>query len=244
MRTRLYVAGIFGALALLAIALVVVIQFGRHNPSPPLLKDHPRSEIPGEILYQDRDGCFVVAEASGAGATRYSCPFQQGPVGTEFWWVDETHVQWVYRTGPTDGRVMEVDIVTGQQRDTGEQVSEPDLGFKGPFPPAPGLNDCQEALDGTFACIDRDGKLAIAEGGTVTRVAEFDLPEYSRPHVKGWSPDSQWVVLEYYGQRAQGPELWIVSRDGAVRGTLVKDISFTRIAWRIDGVGVWPELPE
>jgi hypothetical protein len=243
MRTRLYVASIFGALALLAVTLVVVIAFGRHNPSPPLLKDNPRPEIPGRILYEGRDGCFVVAQASGAGEEHFGCAIKSGPIGSEFWWTDDNTVQWVHRTGPTDGKIIETNIQTGELRDTGETFSGPEFPTQGQ-PRFPGQFDCIEGPDGTFGCINEDGSLTFAKGDQVTTVAEFDLPEYNRPHMKGWSPDGQWVVLEYYPQRADGPELWIVSRDGSVRGTLATDVSFTRIAWRIDGVGTWPPVPD
>ena len=244
MKTRLYVAGILGGIGLLAITLIVVIAFGRHHPSPPLLKDNPKPQIPGEILYQDRDGCFVIVRASGAGEERLGCSFQKGPIGQEFWWVDDNTVRWVLHSSPTSGQVIEVNIRTGVQRETGETIDIPQFGGKRFPAPYRDLQDCLEGPDGTLACIDNDGKLAMVEGETVTRIAKFDLPKYNRPHIKGWAPDSQWVVLEYHPQRADGPELWIISRDGSVRGTLTKDVTFTRIAWRIQGAGTWPPLPD
>jgi hypothetical protein len=245
MRTRLYIAGIFGALALLAVALVVVIQFGRHDPSPPSLKDNPRPEIPGRVLYYDHQQCFTVAQASGAGEEHLGCAGRVGGIGPEFWWDGADTVRWVQRVGPEDGKVIEVNIRTGEQRETGETV--PAIGGFGKIQPIPQVRELQECIqgpDGAFGCTDRDGSLVIVEGDTPTKVAEFDLPEYNRPHMKAWSPDGRWLMLEYYPQRAPGPELWIVSRDGSVRGTLVSDnTTFSRVAWAIDGVGVWPVEP-
>lgn len=244
MKTRLYVVGILGGVGLLAITLVLVLAFGRHNPSPPLLKDNPKPEIPGQILYQDGHQCFVIAQASGAGEEDLGCTVQKGPTGEEFWWVDDETVRWAYRTSPTDNKVVEANIRTGELRDTGQTFSSPEFSDKNFRVRFQDMYDCLEGPDGTLACIDNDGTLAIVEGRTVTKVAEFDLPKQHRPQTKGWSPDSQWVVLEYYPTRGDGPELWVISRDGKVRGTLTKDITYTRIAWRIEGVGAWPQQPE
>ena len=244
MKTRLYVVGILGGIGVLAITLIAVMAFGRHHPSPPLLKDDPKPEIPGEILYLDREGCFVIAQASGAGEERLGCSFQKGRIGQEFWWVDDNTVRWALQTSPTGGQVFEVDIRTGVQRETGEAIDIPQFGSMRFPKPYPDLQDCLEGPDGTLACIDNDGKLAMVEGETITRVAEFDLPKYNRPRILGWAPDSRWVVLEYHPQRNDGPELWIISRDGSTRGTLTKDFNFTGIAWRIPGAGTWPPPPE
>ncbi len=244
MRTRLYVAGVLGGIGLLAGTLVVVVAFGRHNPSPPSLKDNPRPEIAGEILYTDRQACFVIAQASGAGEERLGCTVAHKPIGQQFWWIDDETVEWSYQSGPNEATIVEVDIRTGQQRETGKKTDPVPFGWQ-PFPTRFGeLQQCLEGPDGTLACIDNDGRLVMVENDVPTTVAEFDLPKYNRPNVKGWSPDSQWVVLEYHPQRSNGPELWIISRDGSVRGTLAADTMFTQIAWRIDGVGTWPEPPE
>lgn len=248
MRLRLYAAGVIGAIALLAIVLVVVLAFGRHHPSPPLLSERPRPEIPGEILYLDREGCFVVTKASGESIQKLGCSalYQKGPFGEEFWWIDENTVRWVLRDSPTTGKVMEVNIRTGVVRETGQTApaTSPEIEKGLTRPPVRGVLDCLQAPDGVHACMDEDRKLVIVDGDTSKHVASFDLPKYNTPHVKGWSPDSRWIVLEYYPQRADGPELWIVSRDGSVRGTLAKNNTFTRIAWRIEGVGSWPEPPD
>lgn len=245
MKTRLYAAGVIGGVAALAMTLVVVFAFGRHNPSPPLLKDNPRPEIPGRILYTDRDGCFIVAQASGAGEERLACSQQFGPIGQEFWWDGADTVRWVYRVGPNDGRIYQTNIRTGEQKDTGETYNAPEFPLKPGFPGGPDVFGCIEGPDGTGACVNKDGDLVMVRDGANNEVASFDLPEYNIPNVKAWSPDSQWVVLEYYPRRAQGPELWIVKRDGSVRATLVKDnTTFTRVAWQIEGVGVWPTEPD
>ena len=249
MRTRLYVAGVFGGLAVLALVFVIVFAFGRHHPSPPSLRDNPRPEIPGEILYGGKNGCYVRAAASGASEEQLACAGGYGPGyfpgGPEVYWVDDTTVQWVQRDSPSGGRLYEVNLKTGEQRDTGRFIATSEFapGFAKPL--ASGFYDCQQAPDKAFACIGEDGQLAIIVGDQTEKVARFDLPKYARPQVRAWSPDSQWVLLQYYPPRgANGLELWIVSRDGKTRGTLAKDAQFAGVAWRIEGVGSWPELPE
>ena len=51
LNARLYVAAVIGGLLALAITIVLVFQFGRHDPSPPSLTDNPNAAIPGKILY-------------------------------------------------------------------------------------------------------------------------------------------------------------------------------------------------
>ena len=46
MKARLYVASVLAGLALLVIMVVVVLNYGRHDPSPPSLRDHPNPAIP------------------------------------------------------------------------------------------------------------------------------------------------------------------------------------------------------
>lgn len=244
MKTRTYAAAVIGGIVALALVLVVALAFGRHHPSPPLLRDNPRPEIPGRVLYYDRDGCFIVAQASGAGEERTGCSQQFGPPGQEFWWDGADIVRWVYRTGPNEGRIYETNIRSGQQRDTGEAYNAPE------FPPEPGTPNrrgvfgCVEGPDGAFACTNDDGDLLVQSGEVATDVASFDLPKYNFPNVKGWSPDGKWVMLEYYPRHASGPELWIIGRDGQVRGTLTKEnTTFTRVSWYIDGLGAWPKEP-
>ena len=243
MRTRLYIAGVFAGFALLAVILVIAFAFGRHDPSPPALSAHPNGAIPGEILYIDKDGCFVVAQASGAGQERLSCGARMTPMGPQLWWTGEDTVQWAQPSAPGPQKVVEVNIRTGAQQDTGKTVP-PQEGPLFPVPGVFGLNGCLQSPDGTFGCIDDDGKLALVNNGVVSRVASFDLPRYSRPQMRAWSPDSQWVLLEYFPPHEKNPELWIVSRDGNVRGTLTKAVSSMLVAWRIDGVGAWPPAPD
>ena len=46
MRQRAYVAGILGGVAALLVLVVVVLQFGRYDPSPPSLQENPNPAIP------------------------------------------------------------------------------------------------------------------------------------------------------------------------------------------------------
>jgi len=236
MRARLYVVGALGGLAALAVAVVVVLAFGRHDPSPPSLEDEPNPAIPGEILYLDRDGCFVRVAASGASRQRLACAVPG--FGTDsLYWLDDTTAG-VVRYSPSGPTLHKVDLKTGVVEQTGTPIrvdqKPPPFGpYSGAFAP-----------DGTFAAFDEDGKLFVQQGGARVEVADFDTPEYNQPQVVLWSPDSQWMLVTYYGPHDDGPELWVISRDGATQGTLAKDLSYgNAVAWRIEGAGVQPALP-
>ena len=137
-------------------------------------------------------------------------------------------------------------IRTGELRDTGQTATIPNPPAP-PFTRLPAIRNVQGCLktpDGTYACIDEDGGLVIADGDVSMGVATFDLPESHVPQVRAWSPDSQWVVLQYQPQRGNsGAEFWIIKRDGSVRGTLATNTGYGGIAWRIEGVGTYPASP-
>jgi len=67
--------------------------------------------------------------------------------------------------------------------------------------------------------------------------------DYGGPNPVIWSPDGQWILLHYWG-RSDTTELWIVSRDGAIRGTLASHAGGRAAAWYIEGAGSYPPLPE
>ena len=230
MRTRLYVAGIFGALALLAVTLVVVIAFGRHHPSPPLLADNPRPEIPGEILYLDEDNCFRRAAASGERQERLGCLPEQQFFQALYWLDDDTAGVVVY--GANGHSLYEVDLATAAFSSTGTPFT-----FEGPLDPPLGASGGAYALDGTFAFFEERGELIILKDGVRTEVADFDVPRYQQPQVRLWSPDSQWMIVQYYPRHDARLELWIISRDGRVRGTLTRAAAIGpgagAVAWRI-----------
>lgn len=237
MRTRLYVAGILGGLALLIVFVVVIFAFGRSDPSPPSLRDHPNIAIPGEILFLDSDFCFIHAQASGASRTKRACmPEYFG--GAALYWIDDATAG-VVRYDQRGAVLWQVNLNTGAQTDTGRVLAGTDVNKIGPGMIGPG----SLAPDGTTATTDEDGGLFLLQNGARTRIASFDIPEYNQPQVVLWSPDSQWIVLQYYPRRADGPELWIVSRDGLTKGTIATDVAYAGVAWRIDGAGTQPTLP-
>ncbi len=235
MRTRLYAAGVLGGLALLAVVVVAVFAFGRHNPSPPSLQGDPRPEIPGEILYVDQDFCLVAAAASGASQSKFAC-IPAYYTGARLYWIDDTTAG-IIRYDQRGAVLWHVDLKTGAMTDTGKVI---DL-TTDKLPPD-GIYGGASAPDGAFASVDQDGRLSVLVDGKRTEVADFDTPEYNQPQVLTWSPDSQWMALQYYPRRADGPEIWIVSRDGAVKGTLTKDAASGPVAWRI-GAKVQPPNP-
>lgn len=237
MKTRLYAAGILGGLAVLLVTVLAVFAFGRSSPSPPSLEKHPNPAIPGELLYVNSDSCFVQASASGASRTTRACIARFSGSPQLYWLAGGTAA--ILRFDSRGSVLWEVDLDTGAERDTG-RVLAADYWKPGPG----GIGGGNYAPDGTYAVAEQDGGLFVIESGVRRRIASFDVPDYNQPSVMGWSPDSQWIVLSYYPRRADGPELWIVSRDGNTRGTIAKDLaSGGNAAWRIDGLGTQPPPP-
>lgn len=238
MKTRLYVAGVLGGLAVLAVVGVLIFQFGRHDPSPPSLIDNPNRAIPGELLFQDEDGCFTRAAASGA-AREEEVYCAAGPNfgGPGAVWVDANTIAFVsYNVvASPDGKgqptLVEVDLATGKSTDTGRNVL-PGLG--GPF--------SATNVHGESVQSDQDGTVYLVKDGKRSEIASFDVPEYGGPQPLIWSPDGEWILLSYYPRRANGAELWLLSRDGQTAGTIASDVRFPAASWRIDGVGITPEL--
>lgn len=237
MRTRLYVAGILGGLAVLVVMAVVVFAFGRNNPSPPSLQSNPNPAIPGELLFVDSDSCFVQAAASGESRIKRACTPEYFGTNALYWIDDNT--AGVVRQDQRGAVLWSVNLTTGTQTDTGRILTSSEVTKLSPgIVGGGGL-----APDGTAATTDEDGNLFLIQNGIRTRITSFDTPEYNQPQVVLWSPDSQWMVLQYYPRRADGPELWIVSRDGATHGTIAQEVAYAGVAWRISGVGTQPALP-
>lgn len=237
MRTRLYAAGIIGGLALLTVTVIVVFALGRNNPSPPSLEDHPNLAIPGELLFIDSDSCFVQAEASGATRRIRACmaDFFASP---QLFWKDEDTAS-IVRFDTRGGVLWDVNLNTGNFTDTGRVVAV-DIWKPGPN----GIGGGNYAPDGTYAVAEQGGGLFLIDDGVRTQIASFDVPEFSAPQVLIWSPDSQWIVLQYYPRRANGPEIWIISRDGKTQGTLAEDVwTSTGVAWRMTGLQTQPPAP-
>lgn len=237
MKTRLYVAGIFGGVAALLVTVLVVFAFGRSNPSPPSLEKQPNPAIQGELLYVNADSCFVQASASGATRTMRACLAQFSGSPQVYWLANDTAA--ILRFDSRGSVLWEVDLNTGAEHDTGRVIAA-DYWKPGPG----GIGGGNYAPDGTYAVAEQDGDLFVIEKGVRTRIASFDVPEYNQPSVMGWSPDLQWILLTYYPRRADGPEMWIVSRDGNTRGTIAKDFaSGGNAAWRMDGLATQPPPP-
>ncbi len=234
MKKRLYVGGVFAGVAAILVLVMVVFAFGRNDPSPPSLRDNPNEAIPGEILYLDEDHCFTRAAASGASERKLACiPQYYG--STLYWLAENTAGIVVY--DPRGAVLFEVDLATGATKDTGRVLSgiekrPPAWPYGGAYAP-----------DGTFAYFDEKGDFYHLVDGVRTKIGEFDVPEYNIPQVVTWSPDSQWLLVQYYARHDSGPQLWIISRDAKTRGTLSKDVGPPHGAWKIEGVGVQPTNP-
>lgn len=237
MRTRLYAAAILGGLAVLAVTVLAVFAFGRKDPSPPSLQEHPNSLIPGELLFVDRDSCFVQATASGLERRRRACLTQFSGSPQLYWLSDDTAA--ILRFDSRGSVLWEVDLNTGAERDTGRVVAA-DYWKPGPG----GIGGGNYAPDGSYAVAEQDGTLFVIQNGVRTRIASFDVPDYNQPQVMGWSPDSQWILLSFYPRRADGPEMWIVSRDGRTTGTISRNVApGGNAAWRMNGLATQPPAP-
>ncbi len=121
--TRLAAAAVLGGVAALAALGVVLLAYGRHDPSPPSLRDRPNPAIPGEIAYFDDKGCIVRAAASGAHSEQVYCTAQggsylSGPFLNLSWLDADTLVySGVAAGGPA--RWLTLDLKTRTVRDTG-----------------------------------------------------------------------------------------------------------------------------
>ena len=233
-RDRLYAVLVIGAVVGVALLVVVIFQFGRHDPSPPSLRSSPNPSIPGAIVYFDRDGCIIRADASGAAHQEVYCQETHGPEFVS--WVDANTVAFARFTSPTPVWVL-VDIQTRKATETGSIASQKDsFRFPGPNAVSP--------LGETVSVDQRDGKVFRIVDGVRIQIADFDVREYGGPNILTWSPDGQWILLQYYPPRNNDgrSELWILSRDGLVRGTLATDARGAPASWWIDGIGFLPAV--
>jgi hypothetical protein len=222
MRERLYVAGILAAIGLLAAVVIVVFALGRHDPSPPSLERNPNLSIPGRLVFVTGSGCIVVAEASGAAREDVYCSALHIYQVT---WVDENTIVFANpdaRSGPGG---TAIDLRTRESR----PHAMPALAFPSPV-----------SIHGEEVGVDQDGRVQISSQGRITTIAAFDTPRHVIPSVLTWSPDGEWILLEYYPPRSGGSELWIISRDGTVQGTLATGVRGSGASWWIDGYGFTP----
>lgn len=224
MKDRLFVAGVIGGLALLVAVAVVALSIGRYNPSPPSLEDDPNPAIPGRIVFMDEDGCVVVAEASGATRDQVYCSALHVFSVT---WVDEHTIAFMESTADPAGRGTLLDLRTGE--------TSPG---RAPGSPLPSV----VSVHGEAVSVDGDGNLLVSKDGKVTTIASFDVPRNAAPFPFTWSPDGEWILIEYYPPRGNGGELWIVSRTGAVKGTLARGTRGGGASWWIDGEGFTPPI--
>ena len=229
MRVRLYVAAVLAGLALLVITVIVVANFGRHDPSPPSLEVDPNPVIPGSIVYLNEDQCIIRASASGAGSEEIYC-LSRNDYLSDIYYVDDTRI--LFTRYDSRGQVLfELNTETRTIRDLGLQS-----------PPTKPVQTGLVSPSGEEVFTEYDGRVILLKDGTRTTITEFDTREYGGPSPVTWSPDGQWILLRYWGRKS--PEFWIVSRDGATSGTLTKDASGSPASWLIPGVGTYPPIPE
>lgn len=233
-RDRLYAILVIGGVLAVAVLVVLIFQFGRHDPSPPSLRTSPNASILGAIVYFDHDGCIIRADASGASRREVYCEPENGPGFVT--WVDADTVAFA-RFGPSTPVWVLLDIETRKVTETGLPANQYN-GFR--FPLGGGVSPLGE----TFSVDQQDGKVFRIASGVRTQIADFDVREYGGPYLLTVSPDGNWLLLQYYPPRNDDgrSELWILSRDGAVSGTLADDPGAGPASWWIAGLGFLPAV--
>ncbi len=233
MRGRLYVAGVLAGVTAVLVLAIVVLEFGISHPSPPSLRDTPRDQIPGSILYLDDRGCVVAAAASGRKADQISCPLAStGYMDTVIWIDDRTFAYAVMEPmakQPT-WQWIRVDLATKLETTWPATVTQPTPSALDPVSPR------NERIS-----FDPDGYLyRTSSGGDRVRIYKLpagDGASGGQFAFVTWSPDSNWFLLRYYPKG----ELWIISRDGSIAGTLASNVRGGG-SWLIPGVGILPTL--
>lgn len=219
MRGRLYVAAIFAGVAAAAVLAVLLLGPGRFDPSPPSLSANPVPRIPGEVLFVDKDDCIIRARASGERRDQVTCA---GRGVSNLSWLSATTAGYgSYNQGGMTW--TELDLATGRTTltDRSPRWEPPDpVSVKG------------DRLD-----FDRSGSVYRVSGSERVKIFDFDGPRNQQPSFVTWSPDGEWLLLQYRDK------LWIVSRDGGVAGTLARTRGWSQDAsWWIDGHGYLPRL--
>ena len=233
MKQRATVAAILGGIALVFVLAILVIGPGRHHPSPPSLQDHPNPAIPGELLWLDGDGCIIRAAASGATRERVSCPNVPNPI-QEVMWLDGGAIGYL-RYDQNGPMLVSLDPATKAETELGPDDSRIRTPFRGP---------AALSANGERAEVRDGGEVWLGRAGELIQIHTFDVGNSARPGVAAWSPDGQWLALQYFGGRSQTSEIWLLSRDGRTAGTLTKDAGPAgAISWRIEGVGISPSQP-
>lgn len=225
MKPRLAIAATFAGAAVLVAVALIAFQFGRIDPSPPSLRDTPNASIPGEILYTSGQSCVTRADASGLNRQEICYPalLYIGP----FTWVDANTIRtW------SQGVVADIDLTTGART----PVPTSGTGIE-KYPSRPPVSPA-----GDTVLVDR-GDLYLVSVEGQQKIASFDIGDtWLEPIL--WSPDGEWILVRWQPPRDRGSELWIISRDGSVKGTLATSFEGNWAAWRIDGVGTAPSVDE
>ncbi len=216
MKDRIFIGAILGALVLLSALAIVLLDIGRHHPSPPSLRDNPNPAIPGQIAYVDEDSCIIIADASGESRRELLCRDSVGQIT----WLDANTIGYVSFTGSAPVLVR-VDIATGVETFTANSLVIDGPDFESPL--------------GERLIVEYGGEiLVVGTDGRPRQIREFDVPDHRSPYLVTWSPDGEWILLGY-----DGGELWILSRDGSFAGTLTKDVRW-EASWHIPGSGTLP----
>jgi hypothetical protein len=226
LRERLFAGGILLGVLLLLGVVGWVFLYGRLDPSPPSLRDNPQPSFPGEVLYVDNDGCIISARASGEEYREITC---QREIDGVSWLSDGRIVYSTYGFGPARYSWFVLDPATGQSERLDSTLSYWEI-----FNPQPHQSPKGETYSfdgsGDVILVDRDGNLRT--------VFEYNGPDGYSPEFRTWSPSGDHLLV-YYGK---DEELWVIAADGSAAGTLASGVRWNQSSWRIDGVGLLPEI--
>lgn len=227
MKERAFALALIGGVAAILLAVGWVLIYERLDPSPPSLRDDPRLEIPGEVLYINEKGCIIVAAASGETRDELICPVNLDAAG----WTEDGRVlysTWPAQPSDRSANWWVYDPVTGEteELDINRQSFEV-------FEPRG-----DDSPSGQTVSVNSDGDVVVSTTPTESRVVyEFDGADSWYPEFMTWSPDGEYILMWYGADE----ELWIIASDGDFAGTLAGDVRWSRpISWRIEGLGYLP----
>ena len=101
----------------------------------------------------------------------------------------------------------------------------------------------QRSVSGEYITVDPNGSVYRSNGAEPARtlIFECDCSKYRVPQFYSWAPDGQWVIMVYAPRNGPEQELWILSRDGSVAGTLASVGYNANASWYIEGKGILPK---
>jgi hypothetical protein len=228
----------------LAVALAVwgsLASCGGSSTSSMFLREHPNPAIPGQIVYESGcrilcERCLTVVAASGlTPEVQATCDLPSRPI--EVLWIDATSVGFLVQPA---GRYIGPDRVEPEQQLNSVNIATHEIAETDVFGHMEyvAVNYQAVSLGGEVASVDQNaGRLFV--GGE--EIARLNVGGDGYVHQPKWSPDGRWLLVGLTPDEGDADELWVVSRDGKVKGLVAKDY-LGGAAWYIDGMGSRPRF--